>query len=656
MPCQSRLPLPLLLLVSLSLPLALTLEGSLAPRAEAQAVDFTKLKAGDRVRITLRPDRLIEGDLVEIDQFSITVKTNFGQQELRKGEIVAIEKVRTFESIYEERAAACRTADDWCDLGDWATDEGREREALEAYRQATQVEVDHARARKALNEEKVDGEWLPFAEAQRKKGLVEFDGEWMTPEEAEARERAEEEAVSAEKLKGREQLRREYEGRPWAEIDPIETEHYIIWCNSTPEIADYYADVMEALYKEYDKVFPEKYFPRNSRRKSEVWIHANHQQFMDWTFNGPGTGGFFRPALRDVTAYHGSFGMTGSTEEVLAHEGTHQFEGLIFDNLFALPAWFIEGLAVYFGDGSKIGRRKVEINQIPRDRLVGLQQAIRDGSYCSLEDLLMVPQPAFSGFFYSHGWGIIYWCLWGQEMGAGNKGVGRPIMDDWLMHCKQESKKEQFCDHEENSKKFIQILEQHTRKTVAEWEEEYKEWILSLPVEEIGKRRGNKWSSEPLKLEITKPTGWGWEKDTDLAGSEVVAARGSGGKVRRVSTYCWPNWQKASMSANYAQSLAKSVFEEVPADVEYRVETVGGYPGAIRARLKARRIVKTETIFDEQGNGRTEVTTTDPLEYEIVFYGSIDKIYANVFECDPEIWDANYDSFEKYLDGFKIDN
>jgi hypothetical protein len=229
-------------------------------------------------------------------------------------------------------------------------------------------------------------------------------------------------------------------------------------------------------------------------------------------------------------------------------------------------------------------------------------------------------------------------------------------MDDWLMHCKQESKKEQFCDHEENSKKFIQILEQHTRKTVAEWEEEYKEWILSLPVEEIGKRRGNKWSSEPLKLEITKPTGWGWEKDTDLAGSEVVAARGSGGKVRRVSTYCWPNWQKASMSENYAQSLAKSVFEEVPADVEYRVETVGGYPGAIRARLKARRIVKTETIFDEQGNARTEVTTTDPLEYEIVFYGSIDKIYANVFECDPEIWDANYDSFEKYLDGFKIDN
>ena len=620
-----------------------------------KAADFSTMTVGDRVKVVLAKGEL-EGTVLEITAVSIRLKTKYGIQTIRKADITSWEKFRTLLEQFEEKAAKCTTPDDWCDLGDWADAQEDEPLAIRAFREATKLDADHARARKALNEEKVEGEWLPFDEAQRARGLDYYDGKWRTLEEIALLKEKEDEDTTTEKTKGREQLALEYRGRPWAEIDPIETQHYYIWCNSTIEIAEYYADVMEALYKRYDQVFPDKYFPRNSRKKSTVYIHSNHQQFRDWTSMEMGIGGFYQPWNRDVTAYHGSFGTTGSTEEVLAHEGTHQFQGLIFDNMSALPTWFIEGLAVYFGDGSKISRRKVEINEIPRDRLIGLKQAIEDGTYCDLRKLLMIPQRQFGGFYYGHGWGIIYWCLWGDKMGAKNKGVGLPLMDDWLLKCREESKREGFCDYPKMSKHFVQLLEQHTGKSLEAWEEEYKEWILGLPVEEVGKKRGNKWTSEALKLEVTKPVGWQWEKENNLSANEVIAAKGPGRAARRVSTFCWPNWDHAPMDPAYARRLTGSIFQSMDPEVEFTIETVGGYPGAIRARFKAQRVLKAESSLDENGRPTTNTELGDELQYDVVFFGSVDKNYCSVFECDPAVWDDNSRHFEKYLADFHTDN
>ena len=618
--------------------------------------DFSGIKVGDRVKVTRVGGKgSLEGTVLELSDLSVKIKHKFGVQEIRKGDIASIEKFKTVAEQYEERAAKCKSPDDWCDLGDWAKGQNDSDLAEKAFREAIKLDTDFERARKALKEEKVDGEWLPFPEAQRRRGLELFEGDWKTPEEIAEIKKKRENKQSREKRKGREALALEYAGRPWGEIDPIETEHYIIHCNSTLEIAEYYADVMEALYEKYDSVFPPRVFPRNSTKKSEVWIHANHQQFMDWTFNGPGTGGFYMPATREVTAYHGSFGTTGSTEEVLAHEGTHQFQGLIFNNMWALPAWFIEGLAVYFGDGSKISRRKVEINEIPRDRLVGLKEAINNGTYCDIRTLLRIPQPSFGGFYYGHGWGVIYWCLWGEKMGAKNKGVGRPIMDDWLLKCREESKKEGWCDYPTMAKHFEDLIVQHSGKSLDEWEAEYKEWILSLPIEEIGKKRGNRWSSAPLKIEITKPVGWKWEKETELAGDEVVAAKGGGRQARRVSTYCWSNWNHADMNEEEASRRARSIFQNIDVGPEWTAEKIGGYD-AFRASFKAKRVKRAETTRDENNNPTVNIETGEMLRYEIVFYGSYDKIFCNVFECDPELWDDNYKHFEKYLEDFKSDN
>jgi hypothetical protein len=240
-------------------------------------------------------------------------------------------------------------------------------------------------------------------------------------------------------------------------------------------------------------------------------------------------------------------------------------------------------------------------------------------------------------------------------MGAKNKGVGRPIMDDWLLHCRELSKQEGWCDYETAGRKFEQILTQHTGQTIDEWEAEYKDWILGLPVEQIGKTRGNSWSSEPLKLTIEKPSGWNWVKASELANDEVVAAKGSGRSLRRVSTYCWPNWQHAKMNAEYASRLASNIFQDMTIDGEYQPGEIGGFP-VIRVKFTGKRVLKAETTIDDQGRPTSNVEVGEPEQYEAVFIGSVDKIYCNVFECSPEIWEDNYRHFEKYLEEFHTGN
>ena len=110
------------------------------------------------------------------------------------------------------------------------------------------------------------------------------------------------------------------------------------------------------------------------------------------------------------------------------------------------------------------------------------------------------------------------------------------------------------------------------------------------------------------------------------------------------------------MTVEYASRLSNNIFQQITDPSDYVVGNVGGYPGAIRATFKAKRVLKSESSVDENGQPIANTEVGDELKYEVVFYGSLDKIYCNVFECDPAIWDSNYKHFEKYLQDFRIDN
>ncbi|MGE4618345.1 MAG: hypothetical protein AAEJ04_00890 [Planctomycetota bacterium] len=607
--------------------------------------DFDSINVGDRVRVTLRRGGKYEGEVVEKVGETISVKHKFGTARIDRSDVLEWERFKTIPEQYEERAGKCKSAADWCDLGDWAKEQEENSLAEQAWRKATQLESSFQRARDALGEVLHEGKWMPIADAMRALGKELYGGEWLTPEEIAERQEEESLARRTESLKGRDAYVQELRGRSWAEIDPIITPHYVIYCNSTEAWAKHYSDVMESLYRAYDKVFIEKYWPRKFKKfaRSEVYIHANHQQFMDWTGNGPGIGGFYNMLRQDVTAFHGSFGTTGSTEEVLAHEGAHQFEGMIFKSLPSLPIWFVEGLAVYFGDGSKISRRKVEINEIPRDRLVGLKQAIEDGNYCNLSKLLRIPHAQFGGFFYGHAWGVLFWCLYGNEFGAWSKkdNTGGKIMEDWLLHCQ---KLDGFCDYEKEAQFFEGLIVQHTGLSVEEWEEEYKNWILKLPVEETGRKRGRVFSSEVLKMEITKPAGWRWQKASDLYPDEVVSSLSGGSSKKRISTYCWSNWQHAELSEDYARSLINNIFRDIEFVDEISSKQMGGNPMVV-AVFDAKR------VLGQGANNEPELGLEK--RYSVGIFGSPDKIYGNVMECAAEEYEDAKKYFQEYAEKFR---
>jgi nitroreductase len=62
--------------------------------------------------------------------------------------------------------------------------------AREAWESVVRADPEHAAARRALGQEKVDGTWMPGDEARRRRGLVLYGGKWLLPVEAEAAARA----------------------------------------------------------------------------------------------------------------------------------------------------------------------------------------------------------------------------------------------------------------------------------------------------------------------------------------------------------------------------------------------------------------------------------------------------------------------------------
>ncbi|MGH9362071.1 MAG: hypothetical protein ACRD2T_09150, partial [Thermoanaerobaculia bacterium] len=326
------------------------------------------------------------------------------------------------------------------------------------------------------------------------------DGRWGTKEEAQK--------IQADKsgvVKGKSLLEKQYEGVPWAEARVIRSRNYIIKCNSTVEVAERYKDVLESLHAKYSELLRD--FQQLYTGPSTVYIFKNRDEFFDFTLMGDGIGGFFSRIDRSVRAYHGTFGINGTTDMVLAHEATHQFQHRIMKFMWGVPNWLIEGMAVYFGDGTKIRRSRIDLHVIPRQRLQSLQDAISYGRYVPLKKLIRTPRGMSA---YDHGWGVIFWCLQGNnpKYRFGHKGEGKRVWDRYLRHVTGEIAKPLPQGHAEQEAKYFEdlLLKETGAKSIEEWEEGYKKFIMALPLEELGKWRGSQWDGwTTVGIQFTVP-------------------------------------------------------------------------------------------------------------------------------------------------------
>lgn len=463
------------------------------------------------------------GTIVKETSTHITIKTRVGEVKIPRDEISQIVRIDELRKEFEERfAQAKRDADAAFKVGQWATREELKPEAQRAYERAVELDGYHEGARKALGHYEHQGRWYtPEAYRTEVLGLVEHEGQWIKPEDRDklaagfvrqpdgqwvlpegreepmpARPRpsretepkepkepreAEPQPSAAPKVEGPKLARPKAGDESWyrdntstgsfGEAAQTESRFYSIKTNVKPEYAERYGRMMDRYYVRFQKVFKE-FLPRGGTpRKSEIWIYASRAEFARAEGVGPTTGGFYNTGTKRVTAFHGPFGNTGTTREVLSHEGTHQFEDLCLGGRFGnAPIWILEGLAVLFESAVYDEENKeVVIGLVPRDRLESLKRGIATNSLIPLTELIRTPQAQFTAYHYAHAWGLIYMVLYYGE----NKAV-RQKCQQWFSDLFASAK---------TGRVTAEMVEERCggREKFLELEQRWKEWIRDLP-------------------------------------------------------------------------------------------------------------------------------------------------------------------------------
>lgn len=486
--------------------------------ALAAHADVIHLQGGGRYR----------GTIVKETSREVTIQTAAGTVVVARREIASIEKEESVQQAFARREAELRAKDDpdaHFDLGRWAKGKGLEDEARRCFERAIALDAYHRGAREALGHRYHQGRWYTEEEYRRVvQGLVEWDGKWVTPEDRARYEqgfikdadgtwvrpedlarKAEEERLSRERPAeergtvappvrdgapaGPAPRPGRFEPPPpagdtpgedkaWYQdnervgdinaVTPVESRYYKIRTNVKPEYARRYGEMMDRYYVRFLKVFREM-MPAGTPAKSEILIYSSQREFMQAEGMGQSVGGFYNTGNKRVTAFHGLFGMTGTTREVLAHEGTHQFEDIVLQGSFGnAPIWILEGLAVFFESAYYDGK-DVIIGLVPRDRLAVLKRGLAQNQLIPLTDLIRTPQPSFTAYHYAHAWGLIYMILY-----YGESKTVRQRCQAWFSELFQLSRRGRVT---------AEMVEERCggREKFLELEQRWKDWIRDLP-------------------------------------------------------------------------------------------------------------------------------------------------------------------------------
>ncbi len=259
-------------------------------------------------------------------------------------------------------------------------------------------------------------------------------------------------------------------GVPWEQASTYSSKYYDIKSNVKDEYLKRYGKMMDQYYVKFKGVF-KHFMPKGEIRRSPIWIYKSQQEFMSREGMSQGVGGFYSSGNKRVTGYHGRFGMNGTTRTVLAHEGTHQFEDIVLQGgFYRAPIWILEGLAVFFESAYyDLEKNKVEIGNVPADRLSNLKRGIRNNSTIPLTDLIRTPQPSFTAYHYAHAWGLIYMMLYFNGDEKARKRNNKVFTDLFFMAKTKRVSPEDVEAIFGGRDKFLKF------------EEEWKKWIADLP-------------------------------------------------------------------------------------------------------------------------------------------------------------------------------
>jgi len=501
--------------LAVAAPVAIAGSALLAGPGPAPEPPRLALRADEAVVIVLLDGTELSGTLVRESESEVAIRSAFGVTTIARAKIREIRRGENpYQREYEERLARAEKigkAEFFVALGEWAAEKGLAAQSRSAFERAIALDPECAEARGALGHARLDGVWVDAARAAAleregyvREGLDLVRGapgapapggagagasappsagstplpepRELTPTEAKAaaKRQKELEKLIEKRRKSREKFeekqRLEHVGVSWAQRHQKSSEHYDLECNSTLEVTKTYLWILESLYGEFSRRFRQKHL-RSTRMP--VLIYKTQEEFMNRTGAGQNVGGFYQPGTEQVHAFHGPFGDTATTYNVLAHELTHQFQGRVVQGMYQMPTWLIEGFATYFGDGSRIDyeKKRVVTQIVPRDRLFHIQDKMREGTHEPLRKLAGLPQNRYGGSQYADGWASFYYLLAGPEKEKGQELISRY----WLLACEQRVGQDEF-----------NTLAEHYFGSVAALEEKYKEFILALKPEPAG--------------------------------------------------------------------------------------------------------------------------------------------------------------------------
>lgn len=253
-------------------------------------------------------------------------------------------------------------------------------------------------------------DYVPANDDEREKlaqGYVRYRGRWMSKSgyEDELRKEFEASKARADELAAHADF---HDG--WEK----ESKHFKVKTNSSPELLDYYVELLEAYYDLMDGRFKIDPPPQLRRTKMKVNIWRSRKEFYEANKAryglSPGVAGFFAASDESLNFYH-DYQEPAISDWVALHECTHLLTYLI-DPQYVEQIWLNEAVADYFGSSvisrDKKGKLVITPGRLQTDRTLTVQEAIRSGDAVPLEKLFTITRDDFEAFEYAHAWSFVY--------------------------------------------------------------------------------------------------------------------------------------------------------------------------------------------------------------------------------------------------------
>jgi hypothetical protein len=197
-----------------------------------------------------------------------------------------------------------------------------------------------------------------------------------------------------------------------------QTDHYHIETDISARFARLVGMHMEEIFREYSRRF-EDY--GSARQRFDVAVFRTERAYLDEVPREvAGSVGVF-VSSKKLLAAHAENRTPEEVLRTLYHEGWHQFMYEVVAR--EAPIWVNEGLAEYFSEATWNGE-SFELGQVPTSRLYTVQQALRDGSYLPILQLVQLDPRTWlqtattdarrASLQYSEAWSVVHFLIHGD--------------------------------------------------------------------------------------------------------------------------------------------------------------------------------------------------------------------------------------------------